>query len=317
MSKNLETLMESRLLDDLPHDVMKALSAYIRNQQTLKAPFVRKGGCLDALVDKWSAWLEMQDIPTAIVPRTAPIPIRTAQSKSSPPVPGSPPPVTPTDTTALSMVVNFPPSAGSLSAVSLKRKPSAVKDHDDGIFTMDDDPPMPVVQLPSAPDVPRPSPWKSNATEKVDMKAIIEEEQRSRVPARRGDSDASDSSPGKWVVNRGLQQREKGRGSASAGPSIESSGLGRHASAENLAKNAVPSAPMQSQAVPRPSDSPWRPSDPQVKPQVSSAFPALSTGKTPALEQKRPNINPSGSSQGPLFTPTKTPSSSTVKRTSS
>jgi len=265
MSKNLETLMESRLLDELPHDITKALSAYIRSQQTLKAPFVRNGGNLDASMAKWSAWLEIQDIPTTIVPRTGPLPIRTAQNKPSPPVSGLPLPsnpvsVTPTQTTAFTAVPHVPPTTSSPSAASLRRKPSTVKESDDGVFTMDDDPPVPVVQPVTVPsDVSRPGPWKSKTTERVDMKAIIalaEEEQRSRIPARRGDSDASDSSPSKGVVNRGQQQREKER-------------------------------------------------------------PSTLSGKTPAFEQNRPNMNQASSSQGPLFTPAKTSSSSTVKQRAS
>ena len=324
--------MESRLLDDLPHDVTKALSAYICSQQTLKAPFVRKHGNLGALTTKWSAWLEMQDIPTTIIPRTGPLPIKMAQNKPSPPVsefspPSNPGPTTPTKTTAFSIVPHFLPITSSPAAASLRRRPSAVKESDDGVFTMDDEPLMQAVQ--SATDVSRPSPWKSKTTtEKIDMKAIIalaEEEQRSRIPTRRGDSDASDSSPSKWVVNRGQQQKEKGR--PSGGPSIEPSSLGRYGSAENVVKNVAPPAPKKLQAAPsvstnamtRPSDSPWRPSELQAKSQVPSGppdFPALS-GKTPALEQKRSNMNQAVSGQGPLFTPAKGSSSSTVKRRAS
>ena len=319
--------MESRLLDDLPYDVTKALSAYICSQQTLKAPFVRKHGNLDALMTKWSAWLEMQDIPTTIVPRTGPLPIKMAQNKPSPPAsglspPSNPGPITPTKTMTFSTVPHFPPITSSPSMASLRRKPSAVKESDDDVFTMDDDPPTQVVQ--SATDVSRPSPWKSKTTtEKVDMKAIIalaEEEERSRIPTRRGDGDASDSSPSKWVVNRGHQQKEKGR--SSGGPGIESSSLGRYGSAENVVKNVTPSVPVKlpaalpvsGNATTRPSDSPWRASELQAKSQVPSglpAFPAL-TGKTPAL-----SMNQAGSSQGALFTPAKTSSPGTVKRKAS
>jgi len=326
--------MESRFLDDLPHDVIKALSVFVRTQQTLKAPFVRKGGNLDALTDRWSAWVDIQDIPSTIVPRTGPLPIRTVQNKPSPPVPGlSPPsnprPVTPTKTTALSIVPHHPPTVSSPIVASLKRKSSAIRDPDDGVFAMDDDPSAPVVQPATDPSsAPRTSPWKSKTAEKVDMKAIIalaEEEQRSRVPARRGDSDASDSSPSKWVVNRGQQQREKGR--ASVGPSIETPISSRHGPSENVAKNAAPSAPIKPHALPstvgnavtRSSDSPWRSSESQAKPQVfsgPSAFPVLS-GKTAVLDHKRSNTSQAGSGQGPLFTPTKTSSSSTVKRRTS
>jgi hypothetical protein len=326
--------MESRLLDEAPQDVIKALSAYIHTQQTLKTPFVRKGANLDALTTKWSAWLEMQDIPTTIVPRTGPLPIKAVQNKPSPPVlgpspPGNPGPVTPTKMSALSTVPHIPPTTSSPFVVSLRQKPSAVRDPDDGIFAMDDDPSTSIVQPATVhSDVPRPGPWKSKTTEKVDMKAIIalaEEEQRLRVPARRGESDASDSGPSKWVVNRGQQQREKGR--PSVGPSIEISASGRHGCADNLVKNGVPSAPIKphtqssvaSNVVTRPSDSPWRSFEPQTRPQVSSgpsAFPALS-GNSPALEQRRSNVNQAGPSQGPLFTPTKSSSSSTVKRRTS
>ena len=327
--------MESRLLDDLPHDVIKAFSAYIRTQQTLKAPFVRKGGNVDTLTARWSTWLEMQDIPTTIVPRTGPLPIRTVQNKPSPPVPGlSPPgnpgPVTPTKTTALSIVPHHPPTTSSPIGSSLKRKPSAVRDPDDGVFAMDDDPPVLVVQPATDPsDAPRHSPWKSKTAEKVDMKAIIalaEEEQRSRVPARRGESDAFDStSSGKWVVNRGQQQRERGR--PSVGPTIEASVSGRQEPSENLVIMGVSSVPIKphallsiaSNTMTRPSDSPWRSSESQTRPQVPSgpsAFPVLS-GKTPMFEQKRSSTSQTGSGQGPLFTPTKTSTCNTVKRRTS
>ena len=334
IAKNLETLMESRLLDDLPYDVIKALSAYIRTQQTLKAPFVRNNGNLDVLMARWSAWFEMQDIPATIIPRTGPLPIRTVQTKPSPPIPGlsspsNPGPVTPTKTPPLSTVPHHPLTASSPIMAPLKRKSSAVRDPDDGVFAMDDDPPAPMAQPVVIPcDATRSSPWKSKTTEKVDMKTIIalaEEEQRSRVPTRRGDSDASDSSPSKWVVNRGQQQREKGR--PSVGPSIETSPSDCHGPAENLVKNSVSSAPIKPHLLPsvtgstvtRPSDSPWRSSEPQIRPQGSpgpSAFPALCT-KMPALEQKRSNMNQVGSTQGHLFTPTKTSSSSTIKRRTS
>lgn len=332
ISKNLETLMESRLLDDLPYDVIKALSEYIRGQQTLKAPFLRNGGKLDVLMTRWSAWFEMQDIPATIIPRTGSLPIRTVQNKLSPPIPGlSPPsnlgPVTPTKT-PLSTVPHHPPTASSPIMAPLKRKLSAVRDPDDGVFAMDDDPPAPIVQPTITPsDSARSSPWKSKTTEKVDMKTIIalaEEEQRSRVPARRGDSDASDSSPSKWVVNRGQEQREKGR--PSVGP-IETSASGRHGPAENLVKNGISSATIKPHPLPsvtsrtmtRPSDSPWRSSEPQITPQGSSgpsAFPALND-KMPALEHKRSNMNQAGSTQGLLFTPTKSSSSGTKKRRTS
>ena len=66
---NLETFLESRLLDELPHALIKHLSFYISNQQKLKSRYSRTSEVLDGLLAKHYAWVEDQDWPTPILPK--------------------------------------------------------------------------------------------------------------------------------------------------------------------------------------------------------------------------------------------------------
>ncbi|KAH7100947.1 hypothetical protein BKA62DRAFT_704588 [Auriculariales sp. MPI-PUGE-AT-0066] len=75
---NLETMLESRLLDSLGYDVLKRLAIGLQERQVHKAPYVRTSTAMDELLGKWVDWLDDQDIPTPIV-RTGAIAKRTSR----------------------------------------------------------------------------------------------------------------------------------------------------------------------------------------------------------------------------------------------
>lgn len=141
--------MESRLLDDLPLEMARSFSAFIRTEQTAKHPYIRNGGNLSKLEKDWAEWISLQDIPMPIV-RT--YPSRVASSSNNT-----------TDRVSKSM----PKSA----------HPPPVLEED--IFVMDGD----NMNAPSTNPIPSSSPWKSaTASRKVDMKSIMEAEKVASTP---------------------------------------------------------------------------------------------------------------------------------------
>lgn len=61
--------MEMHSLDDLPQDVLKAFSKFLRGKQTDLNPYTRGGGNLPALEFKWRSWLNLQDFPIPFMPK--------------------------------------------------------------------------------------------------------------------------------------------------------------------------------------------------------------------------------------------------------
>jgi hypothetical protein len=74
MSANIELLLQSRMLDDLPPRLIKQLSVFIRTQQQEKSPVSRSLVLLDAAMAKHYDWLQLQDFAQPLV--------RTAKPKS-------------------------------------------------------------------------------------------------------------------------------------------------------------------------------------------------------------------------------------------
>lgn len=77
MSVNMETLLEARLLDDLPPRLVRQLSSAVRGYQAAKLPFSRMQlpVNLAAAVHAHDEWLAEQDIPGSLVrsqPRSKP-----------------------------------------------------------------------------------------------------------------------------------------------------------------------------------------------------------------------------------------------------
>ena len=76
ITANIETLLESRFLDDVRPRLIKQLSGYIRNAQQERMPHARSSRGLDLLMEKHRDWLDAEDFPAPI--------IRTAPSRGSP-----------------------------------------------------------------------------------------------------------------------------------------------------------------------------------------------------------------------------------------
>jgi hypothetical protein len=67
ISENLETFLETHMLDALSPSVIKHLSSFIRSRQAKKAPVVRSNRLVDYAISKWQEWLEGEDIPTVFI----------------------------------------------------------------------------------------------------------------------------------------------------------------------------------------------------------------------------------------------------------
>jgi hypothetical protein len=67
MTANMESLLESRMLDDMPYALVKQLAKFARQQQLEKSPFSRSGVFVEKAMEKHAEWLKLQDIPEPIV----------------------------------------------------------------------------------------------------------------------------------------------------------------------------------------------------------------------------------------------------------
>jgi len=75
MTANMETLLESQMLDDMPPALIKQLSQFVRQKQSEKAPVSRSNLLVDKALKRQAGWLALQDIPQPIV-RTNRFPAR-------------------------------------------------------------------------------------------------------------------------------------------------------------------------------------------------------------------------------------------------
>jgi inhibitor of Bruton tyrosine kinase len=67
MAVNMETLLESQMLDDLTPDLVDQLGCFIRRQQTGKSPISRSNVLVNKAMANHADWLALQDIPQPIV----------------------------------------------------------------------------------------------------------------------------------------------------------------------------------------------------------------------------------------------------------
>jgi inhibitor of Bruton tyrosine kinase len=74
MARNLETLLEQRTLEDLPADLIKQFSAFIREEQRRKSPLSRSGTLVEEKMRKWREWVDAEDWPAPIVKSSVPRP---------------------------------------------------------------------------------------------------------------------------------------------------------------------------------------------------------------------------------------------------
>ncbi|KAF9046893.1 hypothetical protein BDZ89DRAFT_1155147 [Hymenopellis radicata] len=151
LAVNLESLLESRMLDHLHPAVIKQLAKFISLMQADKSPTVRNNVLGRLALDKHADWLALQDFPAPIV-RSAKELRRRDSMKLSPPSP-----------TAKSRPSRPVKTASSASPILT---PQVL--HDD-IFSMDEEEAEPLQDLHRSP------PWKAPSAPRVDMRAVMAE----------------------------------------------------------------------------------------------------------------------------------------------
>ncbi|PFH48643.1 hypothetical protein AMATHDRAFT_5613 [Amanita thiersii Skay4041] len=166
MAVNLETLLESRMLDELPHRLIKQLGVFTRQKQAEKSPVSRTTVLLDAALVKHADWLELQDIPEPIVRLNRPLQessargISNTNKKSSRVSLASDPaiPTAPTNENA--------PVTSTAQQRAIRRPPSG-----DDIFVMDDHEDQPAGGSHGG----KSSVWKASSVPRVDMRTVMAE----------------------------------------------------------------------------------------------------------------------------------------------
>ncbi|KAJ3980465.1 hypothetical protein F5890DRAFT_1541415 [Lentinula detonsa] len=305
ISENLETFMETHMLDVLSPSLIKHLSAYIRTRQEEKASVVRSNRLVNHAMSKWQEWLENEDIPTIFVPCTG---LRRKRKLSQANKFSSPPSTSPIMSTSfgqkdLGKTTPSSPVFRPWTTASPALKPQAPIREGDDIFDMDDmdiglasiDPveSRPPLAQPSS----GPSPvWKASSVSRVDMRSVMAEA-----------ASASESQPKSTRIYTVGQTRA----SPSDGTSSHTTRL-RHA-ASNIDMSSTPSpSPRRSGA-----GSSWKVTNtPGSDSATSNAFPVLGSSPTSASKYRDPaapsNTRPplqasssSGPALGPVFSPSR------------
>ncbi|KAF8589240.1 hypothetical protein K439DRAFT_1527185 [Ramaria rubella] len=226
---NLEPIMESRLLDATPPDLIKSLSAFVRTRQAAKSPATRSNLIAETALRNAAAWLEMQDIPAPIV--------RTQRLvRDSPKL--SPIVVDRGDRPGAARRASLPPgSPAALGKPSPPRTPKPALGDD--IFAMEDvvTDTIPALNI-GQPQTPPPSyvvpraAWKASPVQgiaKVDMKTIMAETATTRMagtgvgtgagtlsPSGPSTTSLVDSTtPTKWMSKTSQRQRRRMEGASS------------------------------------------------------------------------------------------------------
>ncbi|KAI0041827.1 hypothetical protein FA95DRAFT_1639827 [Auriscalpium vulgare] len=305
MAVNMETLLESRVLDDLTPRLLKQLSHAVRTHQAAKMPLSRSGRLVDIAVERNLAWLAEQDIPVPIV--------RTAAVKMSPKL-------SPKKTRRSSLPVS-PTGSPTMRPNASRTGPAHAGGED--IFSMDESDFVPALSLDA--DVPtsssghKPGPWRARSTApRVDMKTILAEEE---IQSTAGVRSLGTTPPS--IIKTPSRDRVRPLFPSPLMP------------ADPLPSSSLPSASRG------PSGSPWRntaapPASPSpVNVPLARVSPAGTPMQTPPVANRAPELvrplaprgGPSGTQSpgrlqhppglGPVITPTRQPStapSSSVPR---
>ncbi|KAF8810432.1 hypothetical protein BYT27DRAFT_7186506 [Phlegmacium glaucopus] len=64
---NMESFLESRMLDEIAYTLVKQLAKFVRAKQTEKSPFSRSDAFVNEMMEKHAEWLAEQDLPEPIV----------------------------------------------------------------------------------------------------------------------------------------------------------------------------------------------------------------------------------------------------------
>ncbi|KAK2467695.1 hypothetical protein APHAL10511_000289 [Amanita phalloides] len=167
MVVNLETLLEQRMLDDVPHRLVKQLAVFARKKQAEKSPRSRTNALFDTLMQKYAEWLALQDFPEPILRlnRQEGRGVNVARKRSR---------------LSLSAALMEPMSGVSTPSRAIRRPPSGedifIMDDGDGPSVMGDSPPGPSNKS---------GVWKPRSAPRVDMKSLMAEEAANIVSAKR------------------------------------------------------------------------------------------------------------------------------------
>ena len=67
----MESFLESCILDEIPHSLVKQLAKYVRTKQMEKSPFSRSDTFVKEMMEKYAEWLAEQDLPEPIIRTSA------------------------------------------------------------------------------------------------------------------------------------------------------------------------------------------------------------------------------------------------------
>ncbi|KAJ8474411.1 hypothetical protein ONZ51_g7236 [Trametes cubensis] len=321
---NMEVFLESRMLEDLAPDLIKQLSAFVREQQAHKYPVSRSTRIVDKAMETWGAWLALQDFPQPIVSTVRAGAFRD-QPKLSPPGPSK-------RGNKQSSAPGSPMLRPTFSA-----RPITTSIPDDEVFIMDEPDSTPQVQVATSVQAPSTPPrvpsndasgkpsggWKTIATApKVDMKSIMAEASTSKAGAARPQVGARPAAVGTVEsISRGIPSaRASADGLAKTAPVTRAASGG--ASWRTPPQGATPvSGTPATSSVALPSGKDGRPQAGGAPPVV--AAPAAGPSGPSGAPRSQPTTPRKSAAPGlgPVFTPTKQASTSSgassIRRVSS
>lgn len=67
----MESFLESCILDEIPHSLVKQLSKFVRAKQMEKSSFSRSDAFVNGMMEKYAEWLAEQDVPEPIIRRNS------------------------------------------------------------------------------------------------------------------------------------------------------------------------------------------------------------------------------------------------------
>jgi len=63
----MESFLESCILDEIPHSLVKQLAKFVRAKQMEKSSFSRSDAFVNEMMEKYAGWLAEQDVPEPII----------------------------------------------------------------------------------------------------------------------------------------------------------------------------------------------------------------------------------------------------------
>ncbi|KAL1759711.1 hypothetical protein FB107DRAFT_204512 [Schizophyllum commune] len=170
---NMETFLESRMLDDLSPDLVTELATFARQKQVQRLRLDELDAQVARLMAAHADWLAMQDVAEPVIPSNQ---ARKDSAKMSP--------------SASTKILRKPPSSPTLAQVQM----SSAGGNDD-IFEMDDAIPPFNIGAPPPPTPPASSSrvWKTSNAPRVDMKSLMAEAENQAKPSMLAESSSKGS----------------------------------------------------------------------------------------------------------------------------